>query len=207
MEKLGIEYVCFANNGRSPMAEIIGKDYITQFSLEEKIWVYSSGVMAESLKNLNLPAEEIKWIIRGGLKSGSYKGEMKDLAEKCVKKGGLKKELRYCIDYLVKVEETFRNMVLLEVGLVPKGRFRRQTKARDDVQLIISMDERIAKKAQKIYERAGLSPEITTVKDYIGLDLPNAFGKDLAAYRKVRDDIGRAVKISIDRFVEEYAGR
>lgn len=40
---IGIEYVCTGNNGRSPMAEAIAKDYLRREGLTEKFEITSSG--------------------------------------------------------------------------------------------------------------------------------------------------------------------
>lgn len=222
VNKLGIEYICTGNGGRSPTAETIAKDYIRQSELEDRINIYSSGTGADSCEKdlFQFPINFLLDYIEIGLHSGTYKGKAKSVAEEIVaqkEKTALavgdgqtevKDKVEYCIRYLMADEVAKRNRVLLEIGLVPRGHFHQQTRIRDDVSLILPMKRSNADYVEQFYRDSGHNPVIVPLCEYAGMEgrVDDPFGGTLDDFRKTRDLIGEAVRKSIDRAVKEYIG-
>ena len=91
-----------------------------------------------------------------------------------------------------------RNIVLLELGLVPEGHFHQQTVAREDVDYILPMKESNAKAVRKIYLESGRckrNPIIVPICEYAGVEgeISDPFGGPIEAYRETRDLIESVV--------------
>ncbi len=232
INQIGIEYVCTGNGGRSPVAETIGKDYVKQLKLENKINIFSSGTAVDVTEKdlFQLPINFLLEYIEIGLNSGTYHEKAEDLAKEIVankqniaiavenKDTTSKEKIEHCIRYLMADEVAKRNNVLLEIGLVPRGHFHQQTKVRDDVNLILPMKQSNAKQVKNLYEKTTLNPwrmrgkeilpnpSIVPICEYAGIDgaISDPFGNKIEAFRETRDLISTAVKKSIDRAVGEY---
>lgn len=218
--KLGIEYVCTGNGGRSPTAETIAKDYVKQSELEDRINIYSSGTGAEISENdlFQFPINFLLDYIEIGLNSGTYKGKARNVAEEIVAQKQktaiaigdgeteVKDKVEYCIRYLMADEVAKRNNVLLEIGLVPRGHFHQQTRVRGGVSLILPMKRSNAEYVEQLYRDSQHNPVIVPLCEYgrIEGEINDPFGSTIDDFRQTRDLIGTAVKKSIDRAVEEY---
>lgn len=218
--KIGIEYVCTGNGGRSPTAETIGKDYVKQCGLEDKIRVYSSGTAAEMGETdlFQFPVNFLLEYIEIALNSKTYMGKARSIASEvteqkerialAVETGDTeaKDKVGYCVRYLMADEVAKRNTVLLEIGLVPEGHFHQQTRIRDDVDLILPMKKSNADSVERLYEDSEHNPKIIPICKYTGIDgdINDPFGGTIDDFRKTRDFIGYAVRKSIDKAVEEY---
>ena len=190
--------------------------------MDDKIKIYSSGTHADlAEENLfQFPIPFLLDYIEIGFKRGTYQGSAKDTAKLvvakrhkvalAVQKGDkeTRRVVEYCIQYLMADEVVKRNQVLMEKSLVPENRFHRQTKVRDDVDLVLAMKQSNADYVRKLYEGKSEAPRISTLCEYAGMpgQIDDPFGGTLADFRKTRDLIGEAVKKSIDRAVEEYFG-
>ena len=182
--------------------------------------LYGFGVDEEISGNdlFQFPVNFLLDYIEIGLNSGTYKGKARNVAEEIVAQKGktalavgdgeteVKDKVEYCVRYLMVDEVAKRNMVLLEVGLVPRGHFHQQTKVRDDVGLILPMKRSNANHVEQLYRDTEQSPIIIPLCDYAGIEgeINDPFGSTIDDFRKTRDLIGTAVKKSIDRAVEEY---
>ena len=222
--KIGIEYICTGNGGRSPTAETIGKDYVKQCGLEDRIRVYSSGTAAEMVENdlFKIPIGFLLDYIEIGFKSETYHGKARDIAGELLdptKAGAIlvedvesgvesriRNNIEYCIRYLMADEVAKRDRVLLEVGLIPTGHFHQQTKVRDDVELILPMNLTNAALVKQIYSGSEYDPQIITICQYTGIDgdINDPFGGTIEDFRKTRDLIGCAVKKTIEKAAKEY---
>lgn len=226
-EKMGIEFVCTGNGGRSPTAQTIGRNYVENLGLEDTVKIYSSGTQADLAEAylFQFPLLFLLDYIEIGFKSGTYQGSAKDTAEQvvakkqevalAVEKGDreARRIVEYCIRYLMADEVVKRNQVLLEIGLVPETRFHRQANVRDDVDLVLAMKQSNADYVRKLYEGklSGGTESIPTIAplcEYAGMpgQVDDPFGGTLADFRKTRDLIGEAVRKSIDRAIKEYLG-
>ena len=220
--KIGIEFVCTGNGGRSPTAHTIASNYVENLGLEKRIGIYSSGTGADLAEEdlFQFPIPFLLDYIEVGLRSGTYQGSLKTTAERVVaqketfaleiEKGDreARRIVEYCIRYLMADEVVKRNQVLLEIGLVPENRFHRQTEVRDDVNLVLAMKQSNADYVRKLYQGRTEVPEIATLCEYAGMggQVDDPFGGTLDDFRKTRNVIGEAVQKSIDRAVEEYKG-
>ena len=118
---IGIEYICTGNNGRSPMAEAIAKDYIRREELVDQFEISSSGSgLSEITRKTGEALNEQRLnIIKMGLEGGVYRsGSFNSIAEEVLEAGmeAVNNLVKMCVDYLVKAEAIFRDMALLDVG-------------------------------------------------------------------------------------------
>lgn len=208
MGTIRIEYVCTGNNGRSPMAEAIARDYASRQGLESRIRISSSGTNHNHLfvEQRDNP-EKLLAIVEFGLKNGIYRGRVKSLAERVADRSRTDKAVvDECVGYLVKAEGIYRDMALLELGLIAKGEHHQPTMPQD-VQLILAMAKSNAQQVQQIYAGSGFNPIITTVNEYANLqgEVSNPFCQLFPAYQKTRDDLLISIPRTIDHALEELS--
>ncbi len=221
---INIEYVCTGNNGRSPMAEAIAKDYLHRQKLTSKVCVYSSGsglpqpTRARRHGDLQREREQNLKIVELALRNGIYQEPWRQEEARSALEGGQNFNkfslLEDLVNYAVRVEGIFRDQALLEVGLVAAGKYHQPTTPGQEG-LILTMSESNAAQVRQIYQVdrlenpgltiTGLRPTITTLNQYAGMEgeVPNPFCQLLPAYRQVRDHLLVAVPKTIDRAVRE----
>ncbi len=211
---LAIEYICTGNGGRSPIAHTIAQNYVQNTGLEDKIKIYSSGTHAQFAQTnlLQFPLSFLLDNIKIGLNSGAYQRNAQEIAkrvvehkEECLNQKS-RKDIKYCIRYLMADEVIKRNQVLLEIGLVPQTNFHQQTRIRDDINLILLLNIEHARYVSRLYTAANKVPQIACLRAYAKLpgQIDDPFGRTLDDFRKTRDRIKEAVEKSIDRAIEEY---
>lgn len=208
MKQINIEYVCTGNNGRSPMAEAIAKDYSIRKSLEGRIRISSSGTNHNPffVGQRDNP-EKLLAIVEFGLKNGIYRGRVKSLAERVADRSKTDKTVvDECVGYLIKAEGIYRDMALLELGLIAEGEHHQPTMPQD-VQLILAMAKSNVHQVQQIYARSGFNPIITTVNEYANMpgEVSNPFCQLFPAYQKTRDDLLISIPRTIDHALEELS--
>jgi len=208
MGQINLEYVCTGNNGRSPMAETIARDYVARKGLENRVRISSSGTNHNQLfvQQRNDPAKLLV-LVELGLKNGLYKDRIKSLAKKVAEGNETEKNLLdECVNYLVKAEGIYRDMALLEIGLTANGEYHQPTIPKD-IQLILAMAKNNAQQVEQIYAESNVNPLITTVNEYAHLpgDVSNPFCQLFPAYQKTRDALLIAVPRTIDRALEELS--
>jgi|SRR3989344_1004243 len=208
MEKINIEYVCTGNNGRSPMAEAIAKDYAIRKGLENRLSISSSGTNHNQLfvSQRDDPAKRLV-LVELGLRNGLYRGRIKSLAEKVAEgKETEKNVIDECVDHLVRAEGIYRDMALLEIGLTVDGKYHQPTIPKD-IQLVLAMAKSNAQQVEQIYAGSIVNPLIITVNEYANLsgEVSNPFCQLFPAYQKTRDDLLIAIPKTIDRAVEELS--
>ncbi|MEK6950629.1 MAG: hypothetical protein AABX13_02805 [Nanoarchaeota archaeon] len=215
-----IEYVCTGNNGRSPMAEAIAKDYLHRQRLADKAFVCSSGsglpppFQVREYGDLQREMGQNLPIIKLALENGIYQEPWRqEGARSVLEEGYLERRpdsllLEGLVNYAVRVEGIFRDQALLEIGLVAAGKYHRPT-VQGHEGLILTLSESNAVQVREIYQvnrRGNLKPTITTLNQYAGMEgeVPNPFCQLLPAYRQVRDHLLAAVPKTIDRAVGEW---
>lgn len=210
-----IEVVCGGNNARSPIAETIGNNYIKDKGLESKLQIVSSGTRVEipwdygravkfiecEHKNLFCTLEyyrELESFLSDEQAENKYR-EDEAYRSRAIKLADSSRKI------LMTNEAILRNLVLSEIGLRYKGQ-PKQTRQRDDVDLVLGIDERVTEEAKKIY-RGREKPRITSLRDYGSLEQdieePIFRLNDIKFFIKIRDSVSIGIKNSIDRFVKE----
>lgn len=204
-----IEYVCTGNNGRSPMAEAIGRDYVARLGLDDKISVTSSGSgvhplfqkHGDKLRTQNLS------IINLGLNNGVFAGRIKECAERILEQPEKadQRSIDQCVAYLVRAEAIFRDAALLEIGLQATYCYHKPTTPSETVNLILPMTHGNKDQVLMIYNGTSFEPLIVALNEYAGLqgDISNPFCQLLPAYHQTRDHFSKAVPKTIDRAMAE----
>jgi protein-tyrosine-phosphatase len=218
-KKWGIEYVCTANGGRSPMAEVAAKKQIEELGLESRIMICSSGSHYEVLQEMEMPFDYLMSNLELGLKRGFYNSEQKKEAEKILQdkdqfESKYRQDLvtREVIKDLAKIpemilteeEEDFRDLVLEEVGLRYIGT-EQQYQPREGVQIVLPMKDSNAARVRELSD-SNRPQIIVPIREYAGLegDIPNPFGKGIEIWRETRDSIFEAAKASIEKVANKY---
>ena len=219
MNQLGIEYVCTANGGRSPMAEVAAQKRVDELSLEREIMVCSSGSHYEVLQKMEMPFDYLMSNLELGLERSFYNPEQKREAEKIlgdkekfeqtyrqdlVTKEVIKDLAKIPEIILTEEEEHFRDLVLGEVGLQYIGK-EQQYKPREEVQIVLPMKESNAERVRELSD-PNIAQIIMPIREYAGLegDIPNPFGKGIEVWRETRDSIFEAAKASVEKVAEKY---
>jgi len=220
--KLGIECVCTANGGRSPMAEVTGKAHVADLGLDGRVDVLSSGSHYQVLQTMDMPFDYLMSNLEMGYDRGLYSGGSREQVKQMLGdrenlelKFGHDKMTQVAVktlakvteDFLTEEEEHFRDLVLDEVGLSYNGQ-PQQYDPREDVQLVLPMKGSNADRVREV--KAKINPKlpqvIVPIREYAGLpgDIPNPFGKGIEVWRETRDSIMEATKASIDKAIGEY---
>jgi len=216
----GIEYVCTANGSRSPIAETLGKDYVRQLGLENRIKVYSSGSRAETIRNnvFSSSTEFLLDIIEKSLGNAIYREKAEHMAREIMakrQKSALAVEqgnkrtremIEYCIRYSQSSGTANRYAAILEIGLIPKTSVYQQTEVRDDVDLILPMKKRNVKHVKEIYKSSEQNPLIVPICEYAETteEIIDPYGGSLKDYKQTRDMIMQIVRRTINKAIKEH---
>ena len=226
MEKRRIEYVCTANNGRSPLAETMARAHLklNYRDFLEGITISSSGTDADISKK---PIDSFKiasYLIGRGhnynlVSPDLYSSEERGLVEKEILKkddseryeedeifrGIVNNLATRTLNHFQREEVELRDEFLRDFGLIYEGRSNKQTKVSSDISLILPMAQSNAEKIREIYRVSSNQPRLEVISDYSGTDpILNSFGsphkeEHIEAFKLVK----KASEMSIDRFVRE----
>ena len=122
--KIGLEFVCTANGGRSPIAQAVAEDYIKKQNLEDKIVVSSSGTHVNKLETMDMPEDYLESNLKMGLEHKLYNSSQEKNAKNLLSKSNLPKNNKIVKDLAIITEEYFtdkeiisRNKTLKNMGL------------------------------------------------------------------------------------------
>jgi len=156
-----VEFVCSGNNGRSPIAEAVGKRILDSLGLNANVRITSSGTQVDFSKVRDLAgfiAPFVEQAIRREIFPRSY-AEL------------VKKDSQKVLDEMFEIEETWRNNYILNFVNPGFGNHsRQQTLVRSEAQLILPVDQSNFERVAKIYKSSGYSPKIETLAEYAGLE-------------------------------------
>jgi len=199
---IGIEYVCFGNNGRSPMAEAIATQEIVKRGLP--IAASSSGCGLITAETHHTSATEkiafIQEAYRNGLFTDYGREILPDAMQIYLGATPSETEIDRCWALMTSLEAGFRDQVLQEIGLQAAGCFQ-PTVAREGVHLLLPVNTGNAERVKKIYHASSYSPLIEIITAYAGYpqDLPVPFTHGIEEYRQIRDILREIVPITIER--------
>ncbi len=149
-----IVVTCKGNIGRSPVAELVGHQYLQSVGADKEYVLSSSGTMTDAvLKGLRTPAEmetSMTIFTASGLHHSSF-----DLYRQALQKGRTEETQKYAIEamaHCVESEMNKRDSILRELRVegTPKRR-PEQMVPRDDVDYILAVD-------RKVYDDVTKSP-------------------------------------------------
>ena len=197
-----IEFVCTANRGRSPVAALIGSNYLREIGADDYRTI-SSGSHVDAIRNGELSTAFMIQIIDRAKNREMYSPtELEDI-EQAMHDGNddaLKHFYQQAVDVFQAEEHQYRAEVLpmFDIRGEPK-KTQTQTVARPDVLGVFVMSEINNQKVQEIYNRSNYRPEVIEV-----LGVPDSFGLDRKEYERcIEGLVEYYVPKAIDRLLSE----
>jgi len=206
MAKRLIEMVCTGNNGRSPVAELIARNYLQSVGATSDYDSISSGTMVDVIKSGGFPIKVMSPIIDIAKDRKIYDAdEVKKLDEALI--NGDSQTVETYFNKATKIfseEETGeRDLFLRDLGIT--GRIKQekdQTVPRRDVVAVLPMDRKNYLGVLGIYQTSDHSPIISVMSVLATGDpvseVTNAFGQGPDVYRRrieqLVDEVPKAVR-------------
>jgi len=218
-----IEFVCTRNEGRSPVAELIGQWYLEKRGLDKKYSAKSSGSHrlapdpneVQSTSNDDVPFESLKKLVNLGIKHKIFSEKKLASIKKYVQKKDTEK-LRPFFQIANKIfkdqERHFRADAVHRLAAENNIQgylkaYSDQTAQRNDTVAIFAMSQNNTEKVKEIYAGAKNKPVIETLSVYATGDpkakLPNAFAQGEKFYHDVIDQLFDQIPMAIDKFVKQ----
>ena len=204
-----IEVTCTGNNGRSVIAESVGNQRVKEQDLEGRILFISSGTRADSKHDEHWPYAKAVMMINKAAEAGLLEGMKVDEARynsdeeyRIIASQYARKSL----EILRPIEAAMRTAALFRCGLEYSGT-RTQTAPRDDVSLILGINDSITKQIREIYKDIKNPPEIDNLSRYAGVEeeLPDCLGKlNITPYLSLVEKCREIMPKVIERFRGEY---
>ena len=222
MIKKSLEYVCAGNNGRSPLAETIAKNYINlKYSkLANIIEISSSGTLVDAEFNFG----NAKFLIARGYSNTPqlYSRDEIDIIENEIlindnplekyQKNGVFRNLvnslaERTLTYFQTEEKRFRDKFLNSLSLKYESH-PKQIEVDSDISLFLPVDAKNYRHIKNIYIQAKptISSRIEILSDYAKTEpIPTPIGSPYEEeWIETFKIVKKAAENSIDRFIEEY---
>ena len=210
-----IEFVCTANHGRSPVAELIAQNYLQSLGAAGAYQAISSGSLVDDINAGNVSPGYMKIIVEQALGRGDvYRQTDARLAETAVKEGNesaLKHYYDQAVGHFEAAEHSWREDAIRHFGIEGKlKQGREQTIARPDAVAVLPMADRNTAQVQKIYETSGYrgkhQPIIESIAPFVtgkqDASVPDAFGKTKKDYFDIIEQLREYVPRSIDMIMD-----
>jgi hypothetical protein len=204
---IGIEYVCFGNNGRSTMAEAIATWKILDRGLDMTASSSGCGLITPQTHLTSLP-EKVQFL-QQAYHNGIFSTHGHDLLSdaKTLHQFGIGAGVdivEKCWTFMVDLEARFRDQVLDEIGLRVAGCFQ-PTRPKEDVHILLGMTPENAGRVREIYAPSGFTPQIDSLTAYVGYPdtLPTPFTHGIEEYRRFRTILQEVIPLSVDRAARE----
>ena len=145
-DKRLIEMVCKGNVGRSPVAEMVARQYIDRIGASEDYEVSSSGSIANLLLERKLSREMLSNSMKLFSNTG-FHNTLFDLLREAWAREDINEIERYTpkvIDFTIASERNKRDQILRELGITGTAKqFPEQTIAKEDVDYIFAIDRKV----------------------------------------------------------------
>jgi|TARA_Y100000031_G_scaffold42032_1_gene48351 protein-tyrosine-phosphatase len=201
-----IEMVCTGNNERSPVAELIARNYLKSVGATTDYDSISSGIMVDKIKAGGFSIEVMSSVINLAKSREIYDvDELKKLNE-ALRNGDdqiVGQYFNQAIQIFSEEESRERRIVLGELGISGTVKDRRdQTVSRPDVVAVFPMDRIHYNGVLNIYQGSGFRPVISVMSVLAtgnsDSEVANAFGRGSEAHRQrieqLVDEVPKAVK-------------
>ena len=198
--------VCTGNNGRSPVAEIIARDYLQNVGATSDYDSISSGTKVDAIKAGGFPIKDMSSIIDIAKDRNIYDcDEMKKLDKAFRNEDSQTIETYFnkAKKILSEEEARERDLFLKELGITGQIKQKKdQTVPKPDVVAVLPMDRTNYSGVLGIYQTSEYSP-IISIMSVLATGNPtsevaNAFGKSSDVYRQTLeqlvDEVPKAVK-------------
>ncbi len=210
-----IEMACTGNRGRSPVAELIGNNHLASIGAAADYNCISSGTAVDDIAKGTLSTQFMLNIITIAKGRDMYSAsELAQLgvAARNSDEHTIKALYDKALNVFASEEEQFRSEVVVELGI--EGTLKTghdQTIMRPDTVLILPMAKSNLAQVKAIYDLGTVArtnqPIIEMLSAYAtrspGREVPNAFGKDKAAYTEGILTLVHDVPGAIDRYLRE----
>ena len=204
-----IEVCCTGNNGRSTMGKAIGNKDVSERGLEDIIKFISSGTRAGPKWDNVWTYEKAASMIRRAAKSGLVKGleiDKERYSQDEDYRRAVQSHAKKALQIMRPIETALRTAALYEIGLEFTGE-RTQTVSRDDVSLVLGVQQKHAEHVKEIYKDHPNPPQISSFNEYAGVsgEIPDGLGNlDVNVYKNIRDHLLETMPKVIDRFQKEH---
>lgn len=209
MQKKVIEMVCTGNRGRSPVAELIAKNYLRTVGANE-YETSSSGTLVDKIKQDQLPmAFMIKVIDIARSRGDVYTPTELQSIDGAIKDGNTRAITQYYkkADYVFGEEEKRdRQEVLPILGI--EGTLKseqEQTIQRPDIIAVLSMARTNNQQVESIYANSTHKPIIDVLGRYATnnpiAEIPNAYGFGKKAYILAVEALVEQVPLAVEKLL------
>jgi len=224
-----IEFVCTANSGRSPVAQLIARNTLEDMGASRDYEAISSGTHRAVIDAKQFPVRGMIHILHTAIDNGYFP----DDAPRQLREAMTAENEPVILEYFPEIVETLeareiarRAEALKHFGI--KGQVKPghdQTVARDNTVAVLGMTPRHAQAIQDIYTKAGFIPvgtgygetsiysknssraKLGTIGAFATgnpeAEMPDAFGKSKAAYFEVIAQLTEQVPLAVTRAVDE----
>lgn len=176
----GIEFVCLGNNGRSPVAEVVAKDYVRKIGAD--IPIYSSGILVDNMEFSPKTLQAMKSV-------GIDCADSKEISNK-----------------VWEIEIKFRTQALKQRDYDSlENHIRKQTNPKKDVDLMLAVDNRVKELLLNMQTMA----KVYTIAEYATAELYEPELKpwftDARMHVVYLDALVKVVPKAIDRYIQEFS--
>ena len=199
--------VCTGNNGRSPVAELIGRNHLAKIGAEKDFGVISSGTRVNEIASGKYSMGLIEQVLNTGIERGIYSAEVTRAIREALARQdaeAVKPYFHMTVDLFRAEEIVNRTKLLQELGVtgdIKKG--KDQTVVRPEVVVIFPVDRRNREKVLAIYQETDVRPFIDVLSSfaagYEGQEIKNTFGRGESFYRQAIQRMKVEVPIAIDK--------
>ena len=196
VEQKTIEFVCTANRGRSPVAALIGSNYLREIGADDYRTI-SSGSHVDAIRNGELSTAFIIQIIDRAKNREMYSPTELDDIDQAIHDGNndaLKDFYQQAVDVFQAEEHKYRSEVLPMFGIEGKVKeTQTQTVGRPDTLGVFPMADSNYKVVEGIYCESDCRPKVIEP-----LGISNAFGLNKEAYQGSIEELVVEVPRKID---------
>lgn len=193
-----IEMVCSGNSGRSPVAELIGRNYLRKIGAVGYDTI-SSGSDVDRINKGEIPVDRMRGLVEKAIRRGDIYKTAWDI--ETVGEEELRELYERARTVFNREEHQFRQEALHYFGIDGKVKVSsEQTIARPDTIAIFTMADANKSVVQRIYEHATHQP---IIENLTANQLPNAFGGTREEYFAIIALIKEAVPTQVKRVLEE----
>lgn len=211
LDKKIIEFVDTGNYGRSPMAELIARDFLERENLIREYNTISSGVKVDDLNSGGTSTREMLRTVSLAKQREIYDSSSLKQLEEALKNEDVKTIEKFFLDakQLFSIEEEQGREYMLNKLRIRKAIKEKseQTIARPDNLAVFPLDRKSYNGVLNIYSKSDFNPLISIMSVLATGDLdseiPNAFGRGLNAYERSIEQLAREVPEAIKKIIKK----
>ena len=185
-----IEFVCAGNNGRSPVAEAVGRKLLQELKIESRMNIFSTGTIVDTT-NLRDLGMMLRPLAEAPVNNGLI---LPDRIKK------LESNPNAVLGELIAIEEGWRNRYIAkDIGLDYTGHIRRQTIASPEERLILPVDKANLARVRAIYESFSYNPTIENLSTFTegDIELHQVDVRDYGDYRALAEQVAMVAKRAV----------